>query len=354
MNLLNTNDIFRFAQDASDAGRVNLTSAVAQLFNGPELEEKEKRAATELVLDLIRKSRSDLRAALSERLALDERVPAEIIIFLANDAIDIAAPVLRESPVLKDIDLAYIIAAKGSDHWRAIATRAKLGPVVIERLINTDDTATLRKLAENKNVTLPKNGLKRMIRTSLKDDALQAPLAARAEIDADLAADLYMCAGATIKRELSQRFRLSADMIEDAVDTLVAELSLDARGKSAITPAMKALARRFYERSDIMPDLLIRTLRRGQTSFFLALLAEKAELPAENVAERMKGDEGIAFATLARALGFMKSEFASMYLLTSTLRQNTRQIDEDMLARALYHFDHLRTFDAQRAVAGWK
>jgi len=345
--------LLKLAQDNTPKGRYVLANAMTQFFEKDDLDSVERHLVIEIMMTLITRTELDLREALAERLAVLENVPAEVIIFLANDEISVARPVLRRSPVLNDVDLVYIISSKSAAYWQAIAQREQLNPSVVGRLIDTGDTRTAVQIARNPHVTLHKSTFSRLIRMSLKMEELQEPLLRRPEIDQELATELYACVSKVVRREITKRFNLSALDIEAALDILVAELSDEAKGVQRVTREMAALARRYKERGEIRPALMMKVLRRGQLSFFIALLAEQLGLAHEFVTVMIKGEAGKSFAVACRSIGMMKSEFASIYLLTQGLRTYDRIVDQKELAEALKTYDRLKDADVQRIRKEW-
>lgn len=345
--------LLQFAQDKTETGRHRLAHAVSQCFAEEELNETEKRLAGSILLNLIRQAELDLREALAERLSVQDNIPPEVIVFLANDAISVARPVLLHSPVLKEVDLMHIIAARGEDHWRYIARRAQLSPVVAERLADTGDSRTVLNLIDNQRATLQKGCLKKLIKVARRSEELQAPLLRRPEIDGDLAVDLYLCVSNELRQEISSRFRLPADGIDASMDMLLEELNLEARKVQQVTPEMTLLAKRFKERAAASPDTMIKTLRRGQTSFFIALFAERTGLVQESVLRLIRKEDGKPFALACRSMGMMKSEFASIFLLSRGIRGGDKIVDQRELAMVLKHYDAVKTIEIQRTMKSW-
>jgi uncharacterized protein (DUF2336 family) len=353
VNVLDPRQLFECAQDHSEAGRHQLAQAVSQFFEEKQLTDVEQALASEILLNLIRQAETDLREALSERLSIQENIPSELIVYLANDQISVARHVLQHSPVLNDIDLIYIITARGEEHWQQIAQRDGISPVVVDRLIDTGNPATVLNLIDNQRVNLQKSSMKKMARIALRSEELQAPLLRRPEIDADVAVDLYMVVSEALRREITDRFPVPAHALDQALDGLVHELGNAARGLRDTTPEMLVLAKRFKERGDIPADLLIRTLRRGQFGFFVALFAELTQLPVDCIVRMQQKDGGKPFVVACRHTGMMKSEFASIYLLSRGIRGGDRIVDQRELAMALRNFDTLKEYDVQRIMATW-
>ncbi len=353
VNILDPQALLECAQDTSEAGRQKLAKAVANFFDERTLNDSEKDLAGDILLNLVRQAETDLREALSERLAVQANIPPELIVFLANDQINIARHVLMHSPVLNDVDLIYIITSKGQDHWRTIAQRDSVSPVVADRLIDTGDTGTVLNLIDNQRVNLQRSSMKKLVKFSLKSEELQAPLLRRPELDAEVAIDLYMVVSEALRKEISAKFDLPEHIIDHAIEDLIHELSNEAKGLRNATPEMKSLARRFNERKEVTADLMIKTLRRGQVGFFLSLFAEKVGLEPEHVVKLIQKDAGKPFVVACRYTGMMKSEFASLFLLSRGIRTGEKIVDQRELAIALKNFDQLKDFDVQRIMKTW-
>lgn len=353
VNLLDPQQLLQCARDTSEAGRYRLANAVSQFFEGRQLSGVEQRLAGEIMLSLVRQAELDLREALAERLSVHDNIPSEVIVFLANDSLSVARPVLLHSPVLKDSDLLQIIASKGEEYWRTIAERSSLSPLVADRLIDTGDIKTAFNLASNDDVRLQKISVKKMIRVALKCEELQMPLLHRPEIDCDLAVNLYMCVSHELQKEINERFHLAPSVIETSLESLVHELSIEAMGIQNVTPEMTMIAKRFHEKGEVTPDLMVKALRRGQVSFFIALFGEKLGLKPDAVVRLTQKEGGMPFALACRAVGMMKSEFASIFLLSRGIGTSKRIVDQREFAKVLKYYDAIKEFDIQRIMRSW-
>lgn len=353
VNILDPKELLACAQDSSEAGRRRLAKAVSDFFDEKDLNDTEQSLASEILLNLIRQAETDLREALAERLSIQANIPPEVIVYLANDQINVARKVLMHSPVLNDVDLVYIISSKGQEHSREIAKRDGVSPMVADRLIDTGDVDTMLNLIDNQRAHLQKGSMRKLAKASLRSEELQAPLLRRPEVDTDVAIDLYLIVSQALRKEISERFVIPPHVIEHSIENLIHELSNEAKGLREATPDMLALASRFGERKDITADLMIRTLRRGQVGFFVALFAEATKLPAESIIKLIQKDGGKPFVVACRHIGMMKSEFASIFLLSRGIRTGDKIVDQRELAMALKNFDAIRDFDVDRIMASW-
>ena len=85
----------------------------------------DERHYTELALRLINSTDVPARAAVAERLARYPAAPRAVILRLARDVIDVAGPILRDSPCLTSADLELIMVERGAAHAAIIATRLR-------------------------------------------------------------------------------------------------------------------------------------------------------------------------------------------------------------------------------------
>jgi hypothetical protein len=198
-----------------------------------------------------------------------------------------------------------------------------------------------------------RNTISRLIKISLKAEEIQPSLLRRPEIDAELAVELYTCVSQVLRREISQKFNISPALIDVAMDSLLEELSQEAKGVQQVTSEMTTVAKRFRERGEITPALMIKTLRRGQISFFIAMFSEQLGLAPDVIVRLIKKDAGKSFVVACRSIGMMKSEFASIYLLSRTVRTGDKVVNQSELAEALKYYDTVKDFDVQRIRKDW-
>jgi uncharacterized protein (DUF2336 family) len=244
------------------------------------MNDSEQEIASEILMNLVKQAETDLREALSEHLSVHERVPHEVMVFLANDEIAVAKNVLMHCPLLHERNLIDIIAAKGNAHWQAIAQRANLSAAVSNRLVETSDPTTMLQLIDNQRTNLEKATLKKIARAALVSEELQAPLLRRPEVDAEIATDIYMVVSDALRREITTRYNVPHSVVERAMENIVQELNQAAQGSKEVTPELQSLARRMAHRDEVSVDTMIKVLRRGQMAFFIALFAEKAQVEA--------------------------------------------------------------------------
>jgi uncharacterized protein (DUF2336 family) len=94
----------------------------------------------ELALSLFDMVSADAKRFVAAALSETAHPPQALVLRLANEPVDIAAPLLVRSTALSNADLVTLISRHGAGHARAIAGRADL-PAKIRHLANSNFTA---------------------------------------------------------------------------------------------------------------------------------------------------------------------------------------------------------------------
>src|SRR5690606_28752200 len=94
------------------------------------INERERRLMTEILQQLIHDVEQSVRKALADRLAEEKDAPRELVTILANDEIDVAHKILRDSAVLQDLELIEIIQHRTFEHQLTIAMRNTVSEAV--------------------------------------------------------------------------------------------------------------------------------------------------------------------------------------------------------------------------------
>jgi uncharacterized protein (DUF2336 family) len=302
----------------------------------------------------VREAEDDLRQALSERLAHNPSAPHDLILFLANDDISVARPVLLESEVLADGDLADIILNRSIFHSRSIAQRSSLSEMVTERLVATGDSQTMASLLQNPGARLSPAAFLSLANVARRVESLQAPLLHRPEIPPELAAAIYSNVSEELRQYIRGRFKFEPQQLEDALQASIAELNDANRAAHEVTPEMIDAAERLAETGRLTYAIMAQVLRRGQIQFFLALFARALSLDARSAWIIVAASGGEKLAVAAKALGLMKSDFATLFLLTRAAARGEQVVDPRVLSRVLQFYDRVTPAFAASMLKGWR
>jgi uncharacterized protein (DUF2336 family) len=259
--------------------------------------------------------------ALAERLSGLDNVPLRMVLSLANEEISIADPVLRNSPVLHDLDLIYILQSKGVGHGRSIALRSGLSAKIIDMLADTGDFQIAVNLSNNDGAALTVHAYRIFSEMAKYSEVLARPLLSRDDVPQEVAGKLYQFVGEELKKLLTERFGIGASkVVAAALDDIQMEMRETDAAKHDAGEMLLAHAQNQHRRGELKLASVIATLRRGQYSTFLAQFSVLCGLSVDMTKAMIRQETGKGLAMTCRALDIQKADFVSLFLLTERFR----------------------------------
>jgi len=351
VRLYDSHKLYGLVKDNKPLARAELTRAVTDLFE-TELTAREQELLADVLIGLMRQAERDLRQALSEKLASLPNVPLRLILHLANDEITIAAPVLRKSIVLSDLDLIYIIRSQGPDYWQAIAARGTLSSQVIDVLADTKDIGTAVVLTQNERIRLTRHALEVLSDMAARNDAVAKPLLMRPEIPRDLALRLYDHVGKELKDYIRAFFSVEdVSPGSSAVEELIIEFGeASPHPEFMPTDEMVTQAREKAKHNLLNLDVMMDSLQKGMIPAFIAQFSEYTGISARKVHDFLRQPCPKGMAIACRAFRIQKSDFSRIYLMTQRMRSRDRLVNHKDMLETLKYFDKVRPEVAMRIV----
>lgn len=333
------------ARDETPLARAELTSAVVELLE-KEIGPRERELVSDVLISLMRQAEQDLRQAIAERLSVLDSTPLRVVLHIANDDIAVAAPILKSSPVLSDLDLLYIIKGKTPEYWQAVAARARLSEGVINVLAETREIGTACVLAENENIRLTGRAFDIMGEMAVGNDRLARPLLMRPDVPEVLARKLYAVVGGELKNYIRDYYGLHGQAGLDAVEDIVLEFS---GSRDKFMPSQNAIdAAEMYARAGRLDMItMMDSLQRGQISTFIAMFARYSGIEPRKIHDSLSDGRGRVLAAICRALEISKSDLSRIYMMTQRIRSEDRIVDQKDMMRCLSVFERLSVEDAQ-------
>lgn len=171
--------------DANIIEREQLFRNMAQLFSyvSNRCDDEQVAQYDEVLCQLAELVEVEARAHVAKLFAPLERAPGNAIVKLANDVIEVAAPLLEFSNVLSDDDLIDIVQSRSEEHRLAIAGRANVPERVGEAIAQHGGTPSVVKLVRNSSAELGRSTLERLVERASKDAELADNLRGRTDID---------------------------------------------------------------------------------------------------------------------------------------------------------------------------
>ena len=344
------------ARQRSRQARTELFENITDLFmsDSGRLSDRERALINGILNKLIGSVERDVRQALAEQLNTHDMAPPELIALLANDEIEIARPVLRDSPVLRDGDLVRVIKDRSREHWLAISARRSLSSAVSDALVETGDGDVIEGLLRNPDAELSHYAMEYLVAEAQRTDRFQEPLLRRPELPPDLAYRLYWYVSAALRRFIIRHFPLSESTLDDVIETSTSRLFEQGDDDDLpIDGVSENLAARLDSTGRITPKMLINLLRNGHVPAFISAFGRLASVPPSLVRRTVFSQDGESLVVLCRASEMYRNDFATLFLLIQTVAHGLRPLPPQRLNEALSFFDSITVSTALAARRHW-
>lgn len=260
------------------AGLIDLCDASPEAALQPGV----RHLLDDVFLTLAVEAEREIRLLLSEKLARADWAPKPLIETLALDDIDIARPVIANSPLLDDDDLIRLLVEATVEHQIEVARRPHLPEAVVDVVLDLGEPAVMTALAGNRTAAVDGLRLERLIDSAREVASLRAPLARHPGLSRRLAEQLYVWVGQALRTAIATRFLVDEAELARAVD----EAARDAffRGER-VTPRVapdaqavretmeRKLVEKLHAAGQLRPGYLVKALRDGKLTLFEAAMS---------------------------------------------------------------------------------
>jgi uncharacterized protein (DUF2336 family) len=285
-------DFLDWVRTAPAGKRAEATSALARAYLYSDLSPDDLDAAEGAMLMQLDDPSPLVRRALADALAASPSAPPAIVLALASDQPDIAAPVLALSPLFVDADLVDAVATGTPAIQTAIASRAALPRSVAAAIAEVGTAESCLALLHNHDADIAPFSIDRIVERHGHLAAVREPLMARDDLPVATRQILVTklsqtLAGFIAEREWlgeDQAWRIAREACEKATVVLAAETPV-----SEVQP----LIRHLRASGQLNAGLILRALLSGNIVLFEEALAELADMPVERVSALMQ-DRGSA------------------------------------------------------------
>jgi len=348
--------LLALAREKSEQARSHLFEVMGDLFMDQAriLTVQERALMVDILEKLIGEVSHDIRVRLSQRLAGASNIPRELALLLANDEIDIAAPILMQCKALQQVDLIEVIHQRSRQHMLAIAMRRDLTYQVSDALVDSGDTDVIRTLLENADAQLSEATLAYIVEQSRTIDDFQGPLVRRDDLPRDLAVKMCYWVSAALRLFILDKFKIDANELDDLLEPTLHDEVKALEGRPAENEAGERLVGELRRSGNLTPRFMIQTLRRGEVQLFEAILAELSQLRVSLVRRLLYEDGGEGLAMMIRAIDLAREEFATIFLLSRKTRPGSAITDPVSLGTALAFFDRITPENAKQVINRWQ
>jgi uncharacterized protein (DUF2336 family) len=290
-------DFLQWVRTAPASERAEATSALARAYLYSDLSADDLAAAEGAMLMLLDDPSPLVRRALADALAASQSAPPAIVIALAADQPQIAAPVYALSPLFVDADLVDAVATGGAAVQTAIASRAALPCSVAAAIAEVGTAESCLLLVENPTADIAPLSIDRIVDRFGHLAAIREALLLRDDLPAATRQTLVIKLSETLAGFVAGRAWLDVDQAE--------RIARDACEKATVTIAadtpeseLRALIRHLCASGQLTAGLILRALLSGNIALFEEAMAELTDMPVARVSGLIHDRGSVGFRAL--------------------------------------------------------
>ncbi|MBV1901174.1 MAG: DUF2336 domain-containing protein [Kordiimonadaceae bacterium] len=349
-------ELLLLAQDKSSGARSRLVENITDLFLSDEgrLSEHERALMSDILGKLVGRVEADIRKALAVTLSSSGLDLPEVTLFLANDDVEIARPLLERSVLLQDPDLVEIVRMRTDEHRMAIAMREEISEPLSNALVEYGGEDVIEALLNNHDSQLSDRAMEYLVSESRRVDRFQEPLLGRSDLPGDLAYRMYWWVSAALRQKILSEFSVDPVVLEKAVKRAASTVMVDkGDGQSAYVRAQR-LVHRMHENGELSIQFLLTSLRQQRVAVFVAGMSELGSVDFRTAWRIFSDKGGESFAVLAKAVGIERSQFTNIYLLVVQARDGGAVKSPGVLKNIITLFDNTTVENAKGALQVWQ
>lgn len=324
---ISNDDLLDLAKSREPADRERLMLAIVELCEAGGAETPQVQTLlSSIFMSLVVEAEREIRRRLAEKLSTAPWAPPALVNVLALDEIEIARPIIAKSPILNEHDLVRLLVEATVEHQIEVARRPRLPGAAVAAILRQGEPAVLTALASNPSAELTERDLRQLIGASRRIAALRTPLSRHPGLNAQLAMQLYVWLGQTIRAALADQFRLDAAALDQALAATLQEIH-DGAPLGPLAAARdderEAMERRLIEKlhaaGQLRPGYLVRALREKRLSLFCAALARLGRFDGDHIRRALNSDQPELLALACAAVGIDRSVFPSILQMVREL-----------------------------------
>lgn len=276
---LSAEDIQRLVKSENADDRAVATHKICRIMDRGGLTEQERDAAHAIVRMLAKDAAELVRRALAVTLRASDMIPHDVAMTLAQDALSIAVPMLKSSPVFTDADLADIVRRGGPARQVAIAHRDHLPETVTGALAEVAVEEAVVVACANDNARFTEADLSRVVSRFETSKVMHNVLVNRAVLPISISERLVHLVSARLREQLVMRHAIRPETATEIAEAARERATLDLVDQTGRYHDPRALAHHLATNDRLTASLLLRALVRGHIGFFEHGLAELSGVP---------------------------------------------------------------------------
>jgi uncharacterized protein (DUF2336 family) len=350
------NDLRNLAWERSSEKRLELLRKLSEMYfeDVGSHSDAEQYLFGEIVGKILDAVAAPEKVAAANAIATQVDFPHAAVVRLASDPdIEVARPVIAQSPVLADDDLARIAGEASQDHLTAIAGRPHLSETVTDVLIDRGDRTVVRTVSANHGAQFSPAGMNGLAEKARDDVDLRELLVERPDLSQAAVAKLLPLVSADLVVKLAERGHeigdaLSPEMAEQVSHRLanaLRERKTNIRDTATLVEMVRAGRLTLDEAACLLAqagrlvDLsaLLSTFGNVERDYLFSLLS-RGQLQAVMILFR---SFGLSWTTLERVIAMRAKKRGDANPLRPSIRADYEAINPSAARRTL-RFSHVR------------
>jgi uncharacterized protein (DUF2336 family) len=354
-------DMGRLAQLAVNPGattsREEIYLAVASLYRvqRTDLNERERELMREILRRLTRDVEMAIRIALAERLSEDATAPHDLILLLVDDRIEVARPLIINSPLLTDDDVLRLIAVSDIGHQEAVAARPHIGESVTDALVETGHESVLMALVRNVTAQISGSTYETLVQKSRALTGLQEPLIHRPDLPPQLATKMCEFVSDALKAYIRTNYTVPPGKLNAALGHVRLVLNNEpAAPQDPPGDSAQRLIEKMAKSGQLRASFLMRVLSQGQMDLFDLGFAHLVGMDAAHFRKAFY-QQGVRPVALAcHGAGIDRSVFATVFNLSRQVHGMPHYLngtDQGVAAQVFKQLSRQRALEELRGTA---
>jgi uncharacterized protein (DUF2336 family) len=319
----------------------------------------ERAVTADLLVEMLRDADFEERARVARRVASLGEIPNCLVRLFLRDDIDIAQPLIADSPGITDADLLDAIHHATGAHRRLIAQRRGVSEVVAEALVQIGETLAVEALLRNDQARLSAAAIELIVAMTQSQGHLAPMLLRRRELRPSHAYVLFWWADADARRTILQRFAVSREILQEAA-TDVFPMAADEGWQDPLTrKALQFIERRQRNRAAIEKspykslEAAVSAAEAGMTGEIGDEIAYMSGLKPLTMAKILNDPGGEPLAIHCKATGLSRFDLRSLWRAMGRPETTPSGEPSPALSRVTTTYEMLAVDRAQTVLRYW-
>lgn len=336
------------AREKSSDKRRELLSRVADMFfDGVENHSQQETVLfRDVVMRMLDEVEVEGRIEFSQNTASQKSLPADVARRLAQDEVDVAAPMLQHSPVLTDDDFVEFSQKLSPEHLESIAQREHLSGTVTDALIENGTRSVWHKVTQNQSAEITEKGFNKLVDNASGDHELQANLSARPDITPEAAKQLLPLLPDEGKQRLIWMFQHDKEMANALVDRARKEATYKKLAGRQGRIEVKLLISDIKEGKTELSDAIIHLIDGDRYQDLIMLLAAITDLDEAVVSNAFYQPNDEPISILSKSLEMSTEAFTRLM----SIRCDRLKLPLTQAGRTIARYKELDVASSQRAM----